>query len=921
MKLKENVYNRNLNAIKKVSEQLANWIDKGEKISWVDTIQNTDGSLNLLIRSGSKIEATYDQEPKKEAAKVAKQTQLNKEDCTLIIGAGLGYLSNALLHKMEKGHHIVIIEPIPYLLKLMLSNFDYAKYIENGLLFFACVSKEDINFTISILDSSFVIQNWFILIEKYAKLREEYNLYISYTIDLINQYRCNTGTVMGAGAQIADNDIVSLPYVIRHRGINEIKGLFKDKPAILVSTGPSLVRNIHLLKDIQDKVIIIAVGQALRILLAYDIRPDFICTVDFGETNLGHYKGLLDSDIPLVCLNRTYAPLLKQYKGPKFIISTPVPGYENTVAGLLENKGCLEQGGSVAHTCYSLAYHLGCDPIVLIGQDLSLSETSHFNQTDESGTISLTDQGEIKWNIKDHRSHLNNKEPYSMGLSIFVPGYYGSRVLTNIGLASFITSFESMTETFSKDRTIINSTEGGAKIKGMKQLILSEVIKQYCEKNFNKDISKYLTLSEDGEKLINKAIPLLEKEIKLFTSIIINSEKALHANKNIEKYIGNEPKMKEWMKKNETYSIKANELSKKNSLITVAIYGASRKILDRDLNVDGKVDHLLSSKKDLKIRLNRNNIILNAAKNAAELLKKSYVASLNTLKVYMDTKDENLLISTDVEEIDLDDADTYFDKGNWVHPLVDARKYLYHSYLNIKTEEEFKNRELTDPILNPLSCNKYIQARKIEQKALKMREESIQKAIENYKEDNSKLLKYNELINLSKELGKEEAKKKDRDFTKSLELLKEAVKLYPDREEALWGLATALHHTNQFNKSIEVYKKLVEKYPDIHQYRFELGQVLMNTGKIQEGLKEIAIVMKKSTDYDSFFARLGQLYEESGLYEEALESYTKYLSKYKLDYFLWKIKGDLFRKMNKIKEANDCYQEAKGIKPDLNIEI
>jgi hypothetical protein len=457
----------------------------------------------------------------------------------------------------------------------------------------------------------------------------------------------------------------------------------------------------------------------------------------------------------------------------------------------------------------------------------------------------------------------------------------------------------------------------------MKQLILSEVIKQYCNKSFSKDISKYLTLSEDAKELINKAIPLLEKEIKLFTAIISNSEKALKANKNIEKYIGNESKMKEWMKKNEIHSIKANELAKKNPLITVAIYGASRKILDRDLNVDGKVDHLLSSKKDLKIRLNRNNIILNAAKDAAESLKKSYMSSLNTLKVYIDTKDESLLISTDVEEINLTDADTYFDKENWVHPLIDARKYLYHSYLNTKTEEELKYRKLTDSILiNGLGCNEYIQARKIEQKAIKMREENIQKAIENYKEDNSKLLKYNELLDLSKELGKEEAKKKEnRDFTKSLELLKEAVELFPDREESLWGLATALHHTNQFDESIEIYRKLIDKYPDIYQYRFELGQVLIRFGKVQEGLKEIAIVMEKSSDYDGFFARLGQLYEESCLYNEAIDAYTNYLKKFPLDYLIWKQKGILFSKIGKYKDAEDCYQEMKKIKPDLNIEI
>ena len=87
-----------------------------------------------------------------------------------------------------------------------------------------------------------------------------------------------TGTVIGAGKEIAKNDIETFPYVVRHRGIAELQNLYKDKPAILVNTGPSLQKNIHLLmnKEVREKCIIISIAQALRILLAYGIEPNFI---------------------------------------------------------------------------------------------------------------------------------------------------------------------------------------------------------------------------------------------------------------------------------------------------------------------------------------------------------------------------------------------------------------------------------------------------------------------------------------------------------------------------------------------------------------------------------------------------------------------------------------------------------------------
>ena len=67
---------------------------------------------------------------------------------------------------------------------------------------------------------------------------------------------------------------------------------------------------------------------------------------------MAHFKGLMDTDVPLIASNRTYAPLLKAWKGKKFIAATPVPGHETTAAGILEGKGFVETGGSVAHLCF-----------------------------------------------------------------------------------------------------------------------------------------------------------------------------------------------------------------------------------------------------------------------------------------------------------------------------------------------------------------------------------------------------------------------------------------------------------------------------------------------------------------------------------------------------------------------------------------
>jgi hypothetical protein len=393
-------YNKNIEAIKKNNEKLAAWIDSQVETDWANLIEHK-GKYNLSIKQNGTIQTAYKlNNPAKDAIDITKKLPFPKDCSTVVIGIGIGHLLYQILKRKEKDHKVIIIEPIGHLIKLAFQVYDFSKWIKNQTLFI-CTLKEDVVFCINYLDSMFVIQDWFVIAEKYITDRIEYAQISVYATEVINQLRCNTGTIMGAGYEMASNDIKNLPYIIRERGIEELRDKYKDMPAILVSTGPSLQKNVHLLKDKQDKVVIIAVAQALRILLAYDITPDFICTVDFGDINYGHFKGLMDSKVPLIALNRTYAEILKDWKGIKYICASPQPGFQDTCTTILKDKGAVDQGGSVAHLCFGAAVHLGCNPIAFIGQDLALSDDkSHIELVDHGGDVKI-ENGQIKWKVKD----------------------------------------------------------------------------------------------------------------------------------------------------------------------------------------------------------------------------------------------------------------------------------------------------------------------------------------------------------------------------------------------------------------------------------------------------------------------------------------------------------------------------------------
>ncbi len=493
-----------------------------------------------------------------------------------------------------------------------------------------------------------------------------------------------------------------------------------------------------------------------------------------------------------------------------------------------------------------------------------------------------------------------------------------------------------------KKKIVLNCTEGGAKIKGTIQLSLKEVIEKYCQKRINKTvICSLLSPADNGDELIKKVIPLLKQDIVILDEIIINSRKGMAITHGIKTLISRpeytkllpKKKAKLFVKlnreaieesketsinvtqiffqkviknvkrsrlktilimsnKNFAFSEAAHIAAIKNPLVNVAIYGASRQIQTRDLKVNSSINHFLMNQEDALIRTERNRIILKAANTAATSLKKSYEKTLKLLKKYHKTKDASLLTSSEIEPINLDDAEDYFKAGNWAHPLLDAIKILKSSKYANKTEAE-----------------------QIYMKAYKMRVEAIKKAKESEEEHHdkmTKLVKYNNLLEQARDTGR-----LDKDFGKALKLMKQAIKLMPEEQEARWGLASALHHTDKFKESIEEYRKLVRDFPDHYRYQFEYGQVLLRNNQLKEGLKEIGKVMEKTEEFDNFLARLGDIYLEGNIYEEALIAYSSYLKKFPFDYKIWVKKSTCLTALNRPKLAEKAYQKALEIKPDL----
>ncbi len=861
-----NNYKKNLAVIEAYNPDLATKIDKSIQPEYIQLNKSRNRKPNFLYKHGSVYYAAYNMtNPNKEIKNMLQKQkcEFHKDTGSILVGAGFGHYIYEFCKCKDKNHHLIVIEPDSYFIKKSFENYNFTKWFTNGTLMF--VGREnDLAYAVHAIDTAIVIQGWNVICSNYAYNQpKEYGKIIENANGLINQMNCNIGTVMGAGPQIAENDILNLPYIIRHRGVKELKDIYKGVPAVLVSTGPSLEKNVFHLKKMGSRVIIIAVAQALRVLEAYDIKPDFICTVDYGKVNEDHFKGLYNSDVPLVALNRTYAPILKKWKGTKFIVSSQpeIAELKNTVAGIISQKGCLLQGGSVSHMALGLALHMGCDPLIMIGQDLSYpGKKSHIPLADASGNVEEK-EGVLEWDVKDNRSILGKKK-YRMSNTVMVHGYFGGLVKTNRGLASFITTYERIIKDIGDSKIIINATEGGAKIHGTEQYTLVNAIEKYGKFNINKkQIKHMLGMIENPDRYIENIIPLLEYDIESMKKVAGCAKKGLKMDEEIKKLnkrkkMGwlvdvltgkgkNITKLAELLKQNKEYSNKAEQIAAKLPLLGLSIYYENRLIHNRDLKVKGKLKHILKNQNDLKIRLRRNEIILTAAKKACTRLIGLYKKTIQILKDHLAGKD--VLTSKEEYIPDISDAAEMFKARNWGRPLLEARLLLK---------------------ANPAAVF-------IEKKALEMRKKSIERNQRENKE-NAELIRYYRWI--------EQARKKGQkgEFAEALRLLKQAVDIFPKKEAALYGYATALYHCKLHEMSIKVYEKLMKLNPEYLQYKFEYGQVLLQLS-IQEGMKVIGEVMAKTKAFDAFVVRVGDMYFEKGMYDQAIIAYENYLKKFPPD--------------------------------------
>ena len=276
--------------------------------------------------------------------------------------------------------------------------------------------------------------------------------------------------------------LANLPRCVGRLPARGLSGWLRGRPAVLVSAGPSLDRNVELLSGAGDRALVVGVNTAMGALEQAGVRADFVAALEVLDVSCQLRELSLNGDVPrLLC---TWAnPALFALPGDTLPFPAANPYFER-ISGEVGLGGGVDMGGSVANAAFNLLRIMEADPVILVGQDLAYTDSRAYAR----GTVFE----ELEVSIDAEKARLGNLE-VKRRIGASVPGADTTREETRVeqvpawgGGAAVATTmefnyFRYMFETYARhmpDTRRINATEGGAHIKGFEELPLAEALAQ-----------------------------------------------------------------------------------------------------------------------------------------------------------------------------------------------------------------------------------------------------------------------------------------------------------------------------------------------------------------------------------------------------------------------------------------------------------
>ncbi|AJD92140.1 hypothetical protein JMA_28230 [Jeotgalibacillus malaysiensis] len=445
----------------------------------------------------------------------------------VLFGLGASHVANEIATRLTEDEALLIIEPNSVVVDNLRDDDTFKNMIHKDnveLINFDGHDLDKLKIILSTYIDKFMGRVEIIVTPNYDKLYAEILLSVYKDIkDVLIHNIVNNNTRNMFANEWQKNHILNLRHFYQSEDISVLFNKI-HQPIVIASGGPSLEKQLELLKKFRKDIFLICAGSTLNTLLINNIKPDLLVTVDGGINNFNHFKDINLEEIPIAFPLILHHKILEKNTGQKYIFSIHDHVVMNNITNDLLNAEIsnIQSGQSVANFSLNIALKLTSLPICLIGQDLAY--TNHYTHSLGNKNMKKIDE-----------EFINNRKAF------YTEGYYGEDVLTDYVFEGMRKSFEQIIENETYSNEVFNCTEGGVKIKGFKQIAFSKFLNDSIDDKANENFlieNNDLIVKEIPSEFINKInkkildykelLEVLEKTLKLFEQYHENNDYSFH---------------------------------------------------------------------------------------------------------------------------------------------------------------------------------------------------------------------------------------------------------------------------------------------------------------------------------------------------------------------------------------------------------
>lgn len=466
----------------------------------LEFVPTKNGEQTLRL-NGYFVHSKYN--PTREAKQLVEKNYI-PHHVHILFGYGCGYVVEEFLKRRAFQEKMIVIDP------LFVSDSITIKHHGDDVYFYDHSVIPKLELITNTIAKEVRVSFKTFCTPNYDKVFPEiYKTLLKKVREIQYKNRTNDYTIIRYAKDWQRNFIENLVNLVTDYNIRTLNKKYSC-PVVIASGGPSLTKQIPLVKEYRKSILLIAAGSTINSLLAHEIEPDYVVTIDGGEPNYHHFKDLKIDNAQIIYSMQNHYKIRESFTKNGYIVgSQGFPKLQHYLQEQLKiDLPDLDYGGSVAHSAFNVAQYISTGPIALIGQDLAYTDN-------------LTHAASNKHARKIDEDFIREMEAFQ------VEGYYGDLVWTTPPLNSMRLDFEALLMAYPPTVPVFNCTEGGAKIHGFEQIPFKQFLERYANKEIvihhetgNNELSnieitntlqKILKTSEELKKILSDGLKTMEK--------------------------------------------------------------------------------------------------------------------------------------------------------------------------------------------------------------------------------------------------------------------------------------------------------------------------------------------------------------------------------------------------------------------------